>query len=253
MAKRTYSAAFAQKVIAPKKRYRKAVFRKKPLNMRSAGFLGLELKFLDCAFNGVTVAASTDGSGGEMAPSSGCTASISAPSQGDGESQRDNRKYTVKSAWVSGVIDTASLQDGSDPQQFGGYYLAMVLDTQTNGAAAGPTSEAVFINPSSSAKAMVPQPLRNLQNAKRFRILASKYIPPGGTQNGNDSATTISTAPMNRVPVNLSWKGSFQVNSVGTTAAAASVSDNAIFLIGYACDSSTSATFTGKSRVRFMG
>lgn len=59
--------------------------------------LGIETKFLDTAWNGVAINASTDGAGGELQPSTGCTDCISVPAQGDGESQRDGRKYCVKS------------------------------------------------------------------------------------------------------------------------------------------------------------
>lgn len=222
-------------------------------NVRIGGFLGLERKFLDCAWNGVALPASTDGSGGELAPSSGCTAAISVPAQGDGESNRDGRKYTIKSAYVSGVIGTSALSDQDDPVDIGGYYIAMVLDTQTNGAAAGPNSEDVYINPSTLAGGMLPQPLRNLQNSKRFKILDSTYIPPGGAYATTDGASTASISNQIRPSFTLSWRGSLDCDSVGTTAAAASASDNAIFLMGFANQTSLIPTVIAKSRVRFYG
>ena len=83
-------------------------------NVRTGGFLGIELKFLDCAWNSVTINTSTDGSSGELQPSSGCTSAISVPAQGDGESQRDGRKYTIKSMWLNGIVEMTPLANQSD-------------------------------------------------------------------------------------------------------------------------------------------
>lgn len=220
-------------------------------NFRTGGFLGIEYKFLDCAWNGVTINASTDGSSGELAPSSGCTSAISVPAQGDGESQRDGRKYTIKSVWVSGVVDTTALSDQTDVFDLSGFYFALVLDTQTNAAALN--SESVFINPSTSAVAMIPKPLRNLQNSKRFKILASQYVPITGAYAFTDGASTGSLGPQTKPTVNLSWKGNIVCDSVGTLANVSSASDNSISLVGYNASGNITATFIGKSRVRFVG
>lgn len=210
-----------------------------------------ELKFLDCAWNSVSLNSSADGSSGELQPSSGCTNAISVPAQGDGESQRDGRKYTVKSAWVSGVINPAFNSDEADAAQQSGYFLALVLDTQANGATI--VSENVFINPSTTTTSMLPQPLRNLQNSKRYRILASQYINPVGTYGITDGANTASLSPMTHIPFSLSWKGNIVCDSTGTTADVASASDNAIHLVGYAGDQTFVPVIDAKSRVRFIG
>lgn len=221
------------------------------MNVRTGGFLGIEYKFLDCAWNGVSINTSTDGSGGEMQPSTGCTNAISIPSQGDGESNRDGRKYTIKSIWVSGDINFVATSDQMDVAENKGMFFALVLDTQANGATI--VSENVYINPSTGATAMMPQPLRNLQNSKRYRILASRYIPPSGMYAFNDGGATGSLIPMNSKTLNLSWKGNIVCDSTGTTADVASASDNAIHLIGYTAQTTFTPTFTGKSRMRFVG
>lgn len=210
----------------------------------------MELKFLDCAWNAVTVNGSTDGANGEMQPSSGVTSCISVPAQGDGESERDGRKYTIKSVWVSGIVETATTGDTADALVNGGTWFALVLDTQANGATI--VSENVFINPSTLANGMMPQPLRNLQNSKRYRILTSQYIPPSIMYGFNDTATTGSVAPCGEEKVNLSWRGNIVCDSTGTTANVSSASDNAIHLIAYASGGIGKA-FAGKSRVRFVG
>lgn len=219
-------------------------------NPRTGGFLGLELKFLDCAWNAVTIATSTAGADGEMPPSSGCTNAISVPGQGDGEQQRDGRKYVIKSAWVSGQVNLGTLVDQADVSVGRGYFFALVLDTQTNAAVV--VSENVYLNPSTDVVAMLPQPLRNLANSKRFRILATQTVLSRDTTVGTDGTNTQSVASVPSM-VNLSWKGSIEVNCVGTTADVASVSDNSLSILAYAGSTNFTPVFTGKSRVRFMG
>lgn len=219
-------------------------------NWRTGGFLGLELKFLDTAWDQVTMNQSSDGSAGELQPSTGCTNCISVPAQGDGESQRDGRKYTIKSVYFSGAIDVGALSDQADVAEIGGYYFALVLDTQTNGAAIN--SEDVFINPSTQTVAMLPQPLRNLQNSKRFRILDSKYVRAGGAYSGTDGINTLSLSPQIKPTVTLSWKGNLVCDSIGTTANVSSASDNSLHIIAFKSDGNVTS-FSGKCRVRFMG
>lgn len=210
-----------------------------------------ELKFLDCAWNGVAVNVSTDGSSGEIQPSSGCTGCISVPAQGDGESNRDGRKYCIKSVWLSGTVNTVAIPDQADVAEINGYWFALVLDAQANGATI--VSEDAFINPSTLGAAMMPQPLRNLANSKRFKILDRVYVEPGGAYAFNDAAATGSIGNQVAPVVNLSWSGEITACCTSTTADVASVSDNAIHLVGYAGTSAFTPTFIGKSRVRFTG
>lgn len=248
--KRVLARAQGAKKMRQMTRRRKLTGARAIANIRTGGFLGIELKFLDCAFDGVQINTSTDGSSGEVQPSSGCTNALSVPAQGDGESQRDGRKYTIKSIWVSGVLNSAGLTDQTDAIDDFGCYLALVLDTQANGATM--VSENVFINPSTSGFSMVPQPLRNLQNSKRYKILASQYVEPLGSYAMTDGANTGSLNAQANPVVSLSWKGNLVCDSIGTTASVASASDNAIHLVAFS-GGGFSRTFYGKSRVRFVG
>lgn len=211
----------------------------------------MESKFLDCGFNIVTINQSTDGSAGEIQPSSGCTGALSVPAQGDGESQRDGRKYTVTSCYVSGIIGTVTLVDQADVIEHDGYFLALVMDTQVNAATI--VSENVYINPSTSSLAMLPYPLRNLQNSKRFRILDSVYIRPGGGYAGTDGTNTLSVVNQTAPMFKLSWHGKMNVECKGTTADVASVTNNAIHLLAYTGTNTLGAVVIGKSRIRFVG
>lgn len=129
-----------------------------------------------------------------------------------------------------------------------------MLDTQTNGGTAtGINSEDVYINPSSGAGAMMPQPLRNLANSKRFRILASTYVPPGGAYAGTDGTNTNSINAQTRPKVSLSWRGNLVADSLGTTANVTSAADYSIHVVACAGETGFTPTFEGKSRVRFVG
>lgn len=221
-------------------------------NIRYGGFSGLERKFLDCAWNGVALATGgSDASGGELQPSTGCTNAISVPAQGDGESNRDGRRYNIKSCFFSGVIDHAPRADQPDADDVGGYFFALVLDLQANGSTIA--SEDVYVNPGTSAACILPTPLRNLENSQRFRILDSKYISPRGSYGVTDGASTASLNHQQKIPVSLSWSGDIGVTCTGTTADVASVSDHALHIIAYAESTAYTPTFFGKSRLRFTG
>ncbi len=67
-----------------------------------------------------------------------------------------------------------------------------------------------------------------------------------------DGTNTGSLSNQVAKTVKLSWSGSLDVNTVGTTAAVASAAGQAIHVLAYNCGDLVS-TFVGKSRVRFLG
>lgn len=244
-AARRMAAAFPAKKRRLQQRMRKK-------NVRTGGFLGMEMKFLDCAWNGVVInSGGSDAAAGELQPSSGCTNCISCPVQGTGEQERDGRKFTIKSIWISGAIDTTANQAADDVTNIDGVWLALVWDKQANAGTV--TSEEVFVNPGTSGTNMMPQPLRNLQHSSRFSVVASQFIPAGGAWSMPDGTNTASLSPQMTTYVNLSWKGSVNVETKGTTANVNVVNNNAFHLIGYAGSTSFTPVFRGKSRMRFMG
>jgi len=219
---------------------------------KTGQYLGVEYKFLDCAWNGVAVNSSSAGENGEVQPSSGCIGCISCPATGTTESARNGRKYTITNVWVSGMLNTTSDTNVADIVENTGYFAALVLDKQNNG---GTTivSENVYLNPSTSVNAMLPHPLRNLDNTCRYRILKSQYIPPGGLVAMTDGTNTASVNVQNAPCISLNWKGRIQVLCNDTTADCQSVTDNAIHLLIYAGGTAYVTVFSGKSRVRFVG
>ncbi len=219
-------------------------------NPRTAGFLGIELKFLDCAFNGVVLTAPTDATGGELQPSTGCTNALSVPAQGVGEQQRDGRAFTLKSMYINGVIDWVALPDQADATEPPGVFIALVLDTQTNAAAIN--SEDVFDNPGTSAQTAIT-PLRNLENSKRFRVVDSVYLEAPQVASQTDGASTASYIPWGKCRFKLAWSGEIRCDTKGTTADVASVTDNSFHLIGYSSTTNFTPSLFALSRARFVG
>lgn len=219
-------------------------------NIRIAGFLGIEKKFFDTWASNVILSAPTDCSGGEIQPEGGCTSCLSAPAQGDGEQNRDGKKITAKSIFISGNVRSAALADQADALAAPVVYVALVLDTQANGATV--VSEQVFTNPNDTAFVNT-MPLRNLQYSSRYRVLAHKTLNLAPTVATTDGANTTSIAPQQK-PFTLSWTGELPITFTGTTADVANVADNALHLIAFNNNASwTACSISFNSRMRFVG
>jgi len=216
------------------------------LNMRTGGFLGLELKFVDYGYAAALVAP-TDAAGGEADPATALA--LNAIAQGDGQNQRDGRKATIKSCYVSGQVTFSGNADEADAGSAPIVYIALVQDTQTNGAQLN--SEDVFTNPAANALTAA-SPFRDLQYSKRFRVLDSCVIDnfetiafPDGANTGSINASSKS--------FKLSWKGTMQTIYVGTTAEVSAIGDNSIHVIAYCSSTTFAPSLIYNSRVRFMG
>jgi len=244
--KRKYAGASRVNV---KRRRTAAKMAAAPYRSRSPMF-PIEHKFLDTAASELAFTLSSTLASGEKSPESGCTGCLSAPAQGDGASARDGSKIIIESVYVSGLMDiTPQLMTAGPVDRYPIFYVALVLDTQTNGATLN--SEDVFTNPGADTL-MSTMPLRNLSNSKRFRVLASKYVSFGGPQTGA-SATAVAVGYSKHFA--LSWRGKIPVDFIvgETTANVTSVSDNSIHLIAYTQANGLTPTFSYNCRVRFVG
>jgi len=216
-------------------------------NAATMGFLGIEKKFYDTKLADTSVGAATDCTGGEYDPSA--TSMISTPTQGDGEQQRDGKRIVIDSLILKGHIynpGTASEASASLPAKV---FLAVVLDTQTNGAQMN--SEDCFKNLAAQASSN-PEPLKNLLSGNRFRLLKSQVYDL--THSGAMVAAANFAA--NGLSRTFDWyipfKGGLPVNfNAGTTASVANVVDNSIHVIAF---STNSECFIGyNARIRFQG
>lgn len=216
------------------------------LNQRTAGYLGMELKFVDYGYSAV-LAAPADATGGEADP--GTALALNSIAQGDGENQRDGRRATIKSAYVTGIVSFGASQDQPDPDSAPTVFIALVMDSQTN--AAQLNSEDVFTNPGASALTAA-SPLRDLQYSQRFKVLDSVCIDNWFKYGQTDGVSTASYNGPSRA-FKLSWTGDMITNFVGTTAVVGSIADYSLHVVAYCTTTENAPTLSYNSRVRFMG
>lgn len=219
----------------------------KRTNVRTGGFLGEELKFMDSWVLNTAFAASNDASAGEFDPVLGdCLNSID---EGSGQSQRDGRKALLKSVAIEGHIESDGLSDQDDMQKQAYFYIALVLDTQTNGAQL--SSEEVFKNVAGLAD-QAASPMRSLERFSRFKVLKWLRIKAPIATAFNDAAATGSIAGY-QIPFSMYVKLNLPVTYVGTTGGIADISDNSIHVIGWTSIVTMAPKMTYAARVRFIG
>lgn len=220
-------------------------------NLRTGGYLGIELKFLDVYGSQISIPAPTDCSGGEMQPEGGCTDCLSVPAQGDGEQQRDGRRILMKSIFVSGAVKWSTSSDQDDAFEAGPVFVALVLDTQTNGSTI--VSEQVYTNPNDTANVNT-YPLRNLQYSSRFRVLDHVTIQPRCSVAFNDAAATGTMAwPIEHFTLSNKKVSDIPMTFSSTTADVANAIDNSLHLIAFCTATSPAAALSYNSRMRFVG
>lgn len=218
--------------------------------LRTAGLFGIESKYLDVYGSLVAMGSPVDCSGGEIQPEGGCTGCLSAPAQGDSGQSRDGRKIKVTKCFVTGEIYAAALQDQADALPAPTVFVALVMDTQANGATV--VSEQVFTNPNDTALTNC-MPLRNMGYTSRYKVLAHKTITLAPVTIGTDGANTLSQIAQQK-GFTLSWIGDMPVTfGTGTNADIANVTDNALHLIAFNNMTQWSCVLSFNSRIRFVG
>lgn len=216
---------------------------------RTGGYLGIEKKFLDTASDNLTILAPTDCSSGEMQPTTGCTGCLNCPARGDGPSERDGQKITIRSVYVNGVVTVAGASDLADVPLPPHVFVALVLDTQANGVTIN--SEDIFLNPGSAA-VFNGHPLRALANSSRFRVLAHTTLNMGPFTAATDGSATCSVGGQMR-KFQFSYRKPFICNLSGTTADVANVKDNSLHIVAYATATDMYPNLSYQCRVRFVG
>lgn len=223
------------------------VVRRRRRNIRTAGFLGIETKFYDTFLVAAALTSPTDASGGEHDPSA--TIVLNSVTQGDGESQRDGRKINMKSISINGVVFQAAQANQTAVDFYPTVYIALVLDSQTNGATIA--SENVFCNPSANAGGAA-NVYRNLQYSRRFKVLRSLTItPPQGqpVYDGTNIEVSGTTTPW-RMDVKLP---NIPVTYTGTTESVANITDNSLHVVAYTNGTDSGVGITYNARLRFVG
>lgn len=217
------------------------------LNTRTAGFLGIETKFYDTNYQLTAVANNADCSGGEADPS--VTSMISTPAVGDTEQDRDGKRIVIKSVQISGVLRQAPQINQTALDDQPNVFVAVVLDTQSNGAQLN--SEDVYAN-LNNERATLAKPLRNLLYAQRFTVLKSECMQlpvPTSSYDGTNieiggTCTNFDWFIPLELPVNF---------TAGTTASIANVVDNSIHVIAFSNTADPVVSLAYNARIRFQG
>ena len=208
----------------------------------------MEKKFYDTYLVNATINSTADCSSGEQDQSA--TICATTIPQGDGESQRDGRKAEILSVHYKGTILIPERANQSTQTTYPIVYIAMVLDTQTNGTQI--VSENVFENPSASTRLCVT-PLQNLENQKRFRVLKvwrHDFMP---ATNGSTGSTFDTHGYSKSFDLFHKFKTPLKINYSNTTESIASTADNSVHLIAYCSATGATPTLNYNCRTRFVG
>lgn len=235
-------------------------------NMRTGGYVGLEKKFFDTQTNTVLSNSVTnslcsvrrdDHTWGTASTTNGA---LFCPGVGSGQSQRDGRQCKLDS--IYSTIDCSLNFTSMVPNVFDHsnvrVYMALILDTQANGAAFDP---AQVYRKFTDLDIDLIHPIRDLENIQRFRVLDSALID-------------IPILASEYDPVGLKWhvranqKGAIlskrfanglQIHFKGESLDVSDISDNNIGLVAWICDSWVTDAGAGgvellaKTRCRFRG
>lgn len=208
---------------------------------RTAGFLGIETKFFD-------VEADQDAFAVSWATMEPATTNLTAVAQGDGESNRDGRRYAIKSIHLKGHVEAPAVESNPAPVPDQLTRICLVWDTQTNGA------QLTATDVMDGGQTVDVLSFRNLQFTKRFRVLYDKTIMlPVGTANTNEGSINLFANALIRrsFKFNKTFDPPIQVTMSGTGADIANVTDNSIHMIGVSV--TTLPTLTYQCRIRFVG
>jgi len=212
-------------------------------NMRSGGYIGQEVKFIDYEYSGATAITVA---GSEADPATAL--SLNAIATGDGPSNRIGREVDVRSIHVRGYVQFSAFKQAAITN-YDSYFvrLLVVQDTQTN--AQQLNAEDVVVDPTNAAlEAVTP---RNLAFVKRFTVLADKIVRMPPTAMAWDGSDLNFQGA--RVPFEIFRKCPMRVTFQGTTAAIGSIADNSIHVICIAANNAIEATLFYYSRCRFVG
>lgn len=217
------------------------------MNPRYGGFLGIEKKFLDTSKApsnlpvGTLASSRHDPFGDNLTP-------IAA---GDGPSNRDGKQVCIKSIHLKGkIIGLSYTNTLAIPMQSTGFWMALVQDNQTNGAAVD--GNVVFVNAGGADTSQ--SPMINLEWSSRFKIIKSMrgVIAPveawyvAAAQYGGSGGEILFDwyIPMNEIQ---NWVPS-DINGV-----IANIKDKSWHLYAGAGNSNVQLQVAYNCRVRFVG
>lgn len=175
---------------------------------------------------------------------------ISTPAVGDGEQNRDGKRILIDMVEVKGNIIGNAFELQAGPSSSMKVFVALVLDTQSNGAQLN--SEDVFKNAAANVDTNA-SPLRNLLFGSRFRVLKHELFDMDTKTLSHFAVDSFSWAARG-CPFEwfIPFKEPLVVNfNAGTTASIANVVDNSLHIIAFA--TKADGTISYNARIRFRG
>lgn len=225
------------------------------LRVRAPMYPKMEVKFFDVSKTGFALTSPTDATGGEMDPAT--ILCLNGVPQGDTASSRDGFKIAMKSLYINGLVRCVNQATQSAADIVPMVYLALVLDTQTNGGTAtGLDSENVFANPSTDS-ILAASPLRNMSFTERYKVLKVFKCTLPTPAIANDTGATGGLVQNGfAVPFEMAvdLKGlQTKFQSATTTGYVGTIVDNSLHLVGFCNSTSLAPTVYYQSRLRFVG
>lgn len=168
--------------------------------------------------------------------------------QGDGEQQRDGRKYTILNLNIRGYVLFGEQEATSVTSDH--VRLLVVLDRQTNGAQ---LTETDVLDVFHADNDLQTTSFRNLQYTKRFRILKDFTVrkPTTGLGQASGANEVKSNACTKYFKFNVNFKNGLEVLSTGTAGTVSTIVDNSIHMMAISINSNNTLRYC--SRVRFVG
>ncbi len=233
--------AKGKRQFTPRKKQRFRRMKALPSNFRTGGFMDIEQKFADFETDGDAFATT-------WAPmEDGTILSVSGVGQGDGESNRDGRKYWIHSIHIRATVEASAIEAQTAPLADLKGRLCLVWDTQTNGA------QLTATDVMDGGQTDDTLSFRNLQHSKRFRVLWDKKwkLTRNNVAQGAVDLFAANRSVTGIMVFNKSFANPIPVICTGTTNVIASISDNSFHIIGVS--NSVTALLNYQVRLRFTG
>jgi len=223
----------------------KIVKRSGAVNMRTAGMVGMELKYKNftLAANYVSNMVSTS------RESPATTTCFCGVSQGSGADERVGRTINIKSLELRGLLVRIGHSEVANLDGGGGcnIRLALVLDRQNNGSS-GATGTDVW----DAGTAMNWYGMRNLENRFRFKVLWERTFELAPTIAANDNQNTTICHNNRSKFVHLYKRLNIPVTFNGTGETITTINDNCLHLFAMT-QAANQVQLSYDARIRFMG
>jgi len=215
---------------------------------RTGGLSGLELKYIDNQYAATNLTNTLTTTTATHDPSA--TITINGTAQGDGFDNRDGIIMTTKSVGIVGQIVVPAVEVQDNLNCSFQYRIALVLDKQTNGAAA---SADLIWDDTATVKTNA---FRKIENAFRFDVLKEikgRWNPPSVV----NTASVINSFgyPKVTIPFKIfyTFPGGLKTRYSSTTNTIANIRDNSLHIYAWVDTvTTTPQTISYTSRARFI-